>query len=197
MTPDHCSYNKSVCYMWSFLWWYLKSSAPWGLHIHGMTTVHARFAKLLLMKLTIHRAFATDVGGKGVVSLSLILTNEHKWERKCIVGVARTYFDVDHFHCSPAFCTICKYCELKRPTLHLVLQNFQCYFWNDACKIRCLIQTWKSKLDLLTFFMETRLLPIMPRINWLFRSAVSSSKFASDENCCCFAPHTVFIERWM
>lgn len=83
----------------------------------------------------------------------------------------------------------------KRPTLHLVLQNFPCYFWNDACKIRCLIQTWESKLDLLTFFTEMRFCPICQELNcFLWNSfsfvcfpAVSSSELASDENCCCFA----------
>lgn len=76
------------------------------------------------------------------------------------------------------------------------------FFWNDACKIRCLTQTWKPKLDLLTFSTETRFCPLCQELNhkfplkfsffcvlfWVFfLSAVSSSKLASDENCCCFA----------
>lgn len=80
------------------------------------------------------------------------------------------------------------------------LQN---YFLNDACKIRCLIQTNEiSKLDLLVFYKETRLQPIMPRTKSSFCFLFIVLSFLQNESCCCFASdhfhvkmNVVFLQR--
>lgn len=150
-----------------------------------MTIVHANLAKLIFMEL-----LQQTSGRKNSLAV-FIRTNEHKWGKETLILWCKS---------SPSHSSF----QLKRPTLHLVLQNLRYYFWNDACKIRCLIQTWKPKLDLLTFSTETRFCPLCQELNHKFPlkfslnsffvwfcfvcfSALSSSKLASDENCCCFA----------
>lgn len=116
---------------------------------------HANLAKSIFMALLRQTVF--------------ILTNEHNWEKKL------WYFDVKHLHQSPR--------AEKDPRCTRFYRISDVIFWNDACKIRCLIQTWEFKLDLLTFFTETRFRPICQELNgflwnsfsFVYFPAVSSS----------------------